>query len=128
MAVLSSTGYIDDFSFDGPPNATFPKLQQGSRDTQGDSPLKSKWPYKHFGASYKDTVYLIPANPNIKVSKLFVDEGIDSHVFIPDSKIPTSHIGAYVQGTQANNNMNLQKVTRLMTSTNNIFITASKYF
>ena len=97
MAVISSTGHIDDFTIEGLKNTSFPKLPEKRLEI----PILEILPtdptfaaYLHFAAEYKEYLYFIPTKRDLMVSKMLIDEGPKSHVVVPNSNnAPNSHLG-----------------------------------
>ena len=101
VALISSAGFIEDFTIEGLKNDSFPKL---SKTEFNKDICYFQVSYYHevqfqwLGFFYKDSLNYVPCNPKLYVIKHLVDEGKNSHHEIPNSRIPNLHLGGEIFG------------------------------
>ena len=100
MAFLSSSGYIDDFSIDGPINKTFPKLQNRKLVIKDENSPKVKQEYisYYYGLNVGKSLYIISTNPSVKTMRYFIYS--NHHTILPESQIFQKHFRGKITGIQ----------------------------
>ena len=78
---------IEDFTIDGKKNVTFPKLPMKKHLFE-----QHEAGYDYFGVYHKKFLYYLSNNVDASVIRHEIDKGSKSHIEIPGSKIPNSHL------------------------------------
>ena len=97
MALISDFGNITDFTIGGIKNNTFPQLPKKTNEAVyfGTSI------YDYFGVYHDKSIYFLPCNPDLLVTKYDVDE--NNHRTVPNSFALNHHVGDHVKGLRVGN-------------------------
>ena len=97
MALISDFGNITDFTIGGIKNNTFPQLPKKTNEAVyfGTSI------YDYFGVYHDKSIYFLPCNPDLLVTKYDVDE--NKHSTVPNSLALNHHVGEIVKGLRVGN-------------------------
>ena len=97
MALISDFGNITDFTIGRIKYNTFPQLPKKTNEAVyfGTSI------YDYFGVYHDKSIYFLPCNPDMLVTKYDVDE--NKHSTVPNSFALNHHVGDHVKGLRVGN-------------------------
>ena len=98
MALISDIGNITDFTMGGINNDnTFPQLPKKTNEEVYFGTAI----YDYFGVYHDKSIYFLPCNPDLLVTKYDVDE--NKHSTVPNSFALNHHVGEKVKGLRVGN-------------------------
>ena len=97
MALISDFGNITDFTIGGIKNNTFLQLPK----TTNEAVYMGTSIYDYFGVYHDKSIYFLPCNPDLLVTKYDVDE--NKHSTVPNSFALNHHVGDHVKGLRVGN-------------------------
>ena len=98
MALISDFGNITDFTIGGiNNNNTFPQLPKKTNEKV----YYGTDIYDYFGVYHDKSIFFLPCNPDLLVTKFDVDE--NKHSTVPNSLAINHHVGEKVKGLRVGN-------------------------
>ena len=97
MALICDFGNITDFTIEGIKNNTFLQLPK----TTNEEVFFGTSRYAYFGVYHDKSIYFLPCNPDLLVTKYDVDE--NKHSTVPNSFALNHHVGEKVKGLRVGN-------------------------